>query len=100
LPVLTRVGGAFAGRVAASLLQAVGMPELITSTQQGYMERAIGLAVDPDKLAAVRLKLQRTRLEKRLFNTQFYTRCIENAYQAMYERYRSGLPPEIIEVAF
>jgi predicted O-linked N-acetylglucosamine transferase (SPINDLY family) len=100
LPVLTRIGETFAARVAASLLQAIGIPELITSTQQDYTERAIELATEPDKLVALRQKLQRNRREKPLFNTQLFTRHIESAYQAMYERYRSGLPPDIIEVAF
>jgi predicted O-linked N-acetylglucosamine transferase (SPINDLY family) len=79
------------------LLQAVGMPELITSSQE-YVERATELATNPDKLAAVRQKLWQNRLGKPLFNTQLFTRRIESAYQVMYDRYRSGLPPETINV--
>jgi predicted O-linked N-acetylglucosamine transferase (SPINDLY family) len=97
LPVLTSIGETFASRVAASLLQAVGMPELITSSQE-YVERATELATNPDKLAAVRQKLWQNRLGKPLFNTQLFTRRIESAYQVMYDRYRSGLPPETINV--
>lgn len=99
LPLLTHIGEAFAGRVAASLLHAVDMPELITSTQQEYADRAVELAASRDKLAAIRQKLGQNRLEKPLFNTQLFTRHIESAYQAMYERSRSGLLPETIDVA-
>src|SRR5262249_14591581 len=70
LPVLTHVGETFAGRVAASLLQAVGMPELVTLTRQEYVERATEIAINPDKLAAIRQKLRQNRLEKPLFDTK------------------------------
>jgi predicted O-linked N-acetylglucosamine transferase (SPINDLY family) len=99
LPVLTRIGGSFVGRVAASMLQAVGMPELITSTPQEYTARAVEFATDREKLAAIRQKLQRNRLEKPLFNTRLFTSHMESAYQAMHDRRRAGLPPEAISIA-
>jgi protein O-GlcNAc transferase len=98
LPVLTRVGGGFAGRMATSLLNAIGLHELITSTPQAYEDLAIELATNPEKLAAIKQKLSQNRLTKPLFNTQLFTRHIEAAYKAMYERYQAGLPPDNIHV--
>jgi predicted O-linked N-acetylglucosamine transferase (SPINDLY family) len=98
LPLLTRIGDTFAGRVAASLLSAIGLTELITSTQQDYADRAIELATHPDRLAAIRQKLSQSRLATPLFNTKQFTRHIERAYEAMYERYTAGLPIENIDV--
>ena len=98
LPVLTQIGETFAGRVAASLLNAVGLPELITQTQQEYEELAIELATNPEKLAAIKQKLSQNRLTKPLFNTKLFTRHIEAAYTAMYERYQADLPLDNIYV--
>ena len=98
LPVLTRIGETFAGRVAASLLNAIGLTELITSTPQAYEALAIELATNPEKLAAIRRKLVNNRLTTPLFDTQMYTRHIEAAYTAMYERYQANLPPDHIYV--
>lgn len=98
VPVLTQIGETFAGRVAASLLSAVGLPELITTTQQEYEDLAIELATNPGKLAAVKRRLADNRLTMPLFNTQLYTKHIEAAYTQMYERHQAGLPPEHIYV--
>lgn len=99
LPVLTQIGETFAGRVAASLLNAIELPELITSTRQEYVERAIELATNPEKLAAIKYRLSQNRLTSPLFNTQLFTRHLEQAYEAMYERYQAGLSPENIYVS-
>jgi protein O-GlcNAc transferase len=93
LPVLTQIGETFAGRVAASLLTAIGLPELITSTSKAYENLAIELAKSPEKLAALKRKLAENRLTTPLFNTQSFTREIESAYAAIYERYQKGLSP-------
>ena len=69
LPVLTQIGEAFAGRVAASLLNAIGLKELITTTGHDYETLAIELATNSEKLAAVRAKLANNRLSKPLFDT-------------------------------
>ena len=98
LPVLTRIGETFAGRVAASLLNAIGLTELITSTPQAYEALAIELASNPEKLAAIKRKLATNRLTTPLFDTQLFTRHIEAAYIAMYERYQADLPPDHIYV--
>jgi len=98
-PVLTQMGDTFPGRVAASLLQAIGLPELITTTSEAYRQLAIELASDSQKLAAIKYKLASHRLVKALFNTQLLTRQVEAAYTTMYKRYQSGLVPDHILIA-
>jgi predicted O-linked N-acetylglucosamine transferase (SPINDLY family) len=98
LPVLTRTGETFAGRVATSLLNAIGLPELVTRRREDYERLAIELARQPDKLASIKEKLARNRLTTALFDTQLSTRHIESAYRAMYERYQAGLPPDHLRV--
>jgi predicted O-linked N-acetylglucosamine transferase (SPINDLY family) len=99
LPVLTQIGETFAGRVAASLLNAIGLGELIATTARQYEEIAIELAINPEKLAAIKTKLANNRLSTPLFDTQLFTRHIENAYEAMYERHRTRMPPDHIYVS-
>jgi len=98
LPVLTCMGEAFASRMAASLLNAIDMPELITHTQQDYEALAIELATNPDRLKAIRQKLERQRLTTPLFDTELFTRHIEEAYTKMFERYQADLAPAHIYV--
>jgi len=98
LPVLTPAGKTFAGRVAASLLHALELPELVTSTPEAYEAKAIALATEPDQLRALRAKLEKNRLTSPLFRGETVARHIEAAYDAMYARYRAGLAPDIIEV--
>jgi protein O-GlcNAc transferase len=99
LPVLTQIGEAFAGRVGASLLNAIDLQELITTTVDGYEELAIELATSPERLAAIKAKLANNRLSTPLFDTQLFTRHIEIAYQAIFERHQLGLPPDDIYVS-
>jgi len=80
LPVLTCAQGCFAGRVAASLLHAIGLPELVTQTPQDYEALAVGLARDPQKLAGLRGNLAANRLSTPLFDTQSFTRDLEKLY--------------------
>jgi len=98
LPVLTRMGQSFAARVAASLLNAIGLPELVTTTQQQYEAMAIELASDPARLAQLKDRLSRNRLSTPLFDTEQFTVHLENAYMQMYERYQTGLSPEHIYI--
>ena len=98
LPVLTCLGETFAGRVAASLLNAIGLPELITTTSEAYEQMAIDLATQPAKLAAIKRKLAENRLTKPLFNTRLFTGHLEAAYTAMYERHQAGLAPDHIVI--
>jgi predicted O-linked N-acetylglucosamine transferase (SPINDLY family) len=80
LPVLTCPQGCFAGRVAASLLHAVGMPELIAPTPRDYEAMAVALARDPDRLAAIKAKLAANRTTAPLFDTVRFARDIEEIY--------------------
>ena len=98
VPLLTLQGDTFAGRVASSLLNAVGLPELITKTREEYEALAIHLAIAPDKLNQIRQKLANNRLTTPLFDTQLSTRHIEAAYTEMYRRYRSNLSPDHIYI--
>jgi protein O-GlcNAc transferase len=98
LPVLTQIGGTFAGRVAASLLSAIGLSELIVSSEDEYENLAVELAAEPSKLAEIKEKMRRNRLTKPLFNTELFTRHLESAFEAMYHRYRAGLAPAHIAV--
>jgi predicted O-linked N-acetylglucosamine transferase (SPINDLY family) len=98
LPILTRMGRSFASRVAASLLNAIGLPELITNTQEEYETLAIELAMNPQKLADIKLKLAHTRLTTPLFDTPLFTKNLESAYTKMYERYQNDLGPDHISI--
>ena len=96
LPVLTCMGEAFASRVAASLLNAIDLPELVTSSQAQYQALAVELATRPERLKQVRQKLETNRLTTPLFDTKLFTRYLEAAYTQMVERYQADLPPEHI----
>lgn len=98
LPLLTCTGKSFAGRVATSLLKAIDLPELITTTPAEFEKRAIALASDPGQLTEIKQRLIRNRRTTPLFNTALFTRHIEAAYDAMMERYYEGLPPDDISV--
>ncbi|MEQ1775930.1 MAG: tetratricopeptide repeat protein [Burkholderiales bacterium] len=98
LPVLTCMGQTFAGRVAASLLHAVGLPELITGTLEEYEVLALKLARDPELLANIKSKLARHRTTHALFDTDRFRRHIEAAYIGMWERYQRGEPPQSFTV--
>jgi len=98
LPLITCIGRTFPGRVAASLLKAIDMPELITTTQEEYEALAVELATHPRRLELIRHKLSRNRLTTPLFDTPLFTRHIEDAFAQMVERYRADLPPDHIDV--
>ena len=98
LPVLTCVGKSFAGLVAASLLDNVDLPELITSSYGEYEERAVELATQPDRLAGLRQRLIANRLTARLFDTALFTTHLEQAYAVMNARHEAAKPPEGIVV--
>ena len=98
LPALTLMGETFAGRVAASLLNAIGLPELITASVIEYERMAIELARNPAKLLSIRKKLSNNRLATPLFDAKLYTKHLEAAFSAMHERYQADLPPAHIHV--
>jgi len=98
LPVLTFTGNTFAGRVAASLLLNAGLPELVTSSQDDYERLAVELATQPDRLHALRQKLDTNRLTAPLYDTARFTRNLEQAYAAMHAHRKAGQQPEHIVV--
>jgi len=99
LPLLTCLGNTFPARVAASLLRAMELPELVTESLPEYERTASRLAHDPDTLAAIRAKLARNRDSAPLFDTLRFTRHLEAAYVGMWERYQAGVAPEHFAVA-
>ncbi len=98
LPIVTVRGRTFASRVAASLLTAAGLPELVTGSLEEYEALALKLARDGDALARIRHKLAGSRKASALFDTARMTRDLETAYQAMWGRKRAGLPAESFSV--
>ena len=86
LPVLTCLGEAFPGRVAASLLRAAGLPELVTASLADYE----ALATTPRMLAELRARLERGRLKCPLFDTEAFVRSMERAYEEMARRVQAG----------
>ena len=98
LPVLTCLGATFAGRVAASLLTAVGLPELVTPDLAAYEALALQLATDAGRLAMLRQKLLAQRDSAPLFDTPLFTAHLEKAYLQMVERYRQGLAPQAMVI--
>ncbi len=98
LPVLTCAGKSFASRVAASLLNAVQLPELITHTLAEYEAAAIELAMNVEKHSEIKRRLEKNRSEAPLFDVALFAKHIEAAYAAMYRHYHDGLPPENIGI--
>jgi protein O-GlcNAc transferase len=99
LPVVTCQGNAFAGRVAASLLKAVGLPELVTHSVADYEALALRLATDAAMLQRVRETLAANRLSHPLFDTDRFRRNIEAAYLRMWETWQRGEAPQAFRVA-
>jgi predicted O-linked N-acetylglucosamine transferase (SPINDLY family) len=98
LPVMSRLGNSFASRVAASLLKALNLPELIAASQDAYEALAISLATDSPRLGEIRKRLEQNRLAAPLFDTALTTRHLEIAYQRIYDQHHAGLPPQDLEV--
>jgi predicted O-linked N-acetylglucosamine transferase (SPINDLY family) len=98
LPVLTLRGESFAGRVSASLLNAIGLNELITTTQAEYEKLAIKLATSPIDLLYIQEKLSENTLTMPLLDSPLFVKHIEQAYIEMHDRYQSSLPPEHIYI--
>jgi len=98
LPVLTYSGKSFPSRVAASLLNSLGLNELITSSPEEYKYTAIDLALNPDKLSLIKNKLISNKTSFPLFNTRSYTRHFEIALQSIYSNFLSGSPPKNFEI--
>lgn len=98
LPLVTLAGESFASRVAASLLNAIGLPEMITYSVDEYEAMAINLAKNAERLNTIRQKLVSNRLEFPLFDTVRFTRNIELAYSAILENYQTNSPAQNIYI--
>ena len=96
LPVLTCMGNSFANRHAASIITALNLPELITTTEEAYESLAIDLATDPEKLKIIKDKLVSNLSTAPLYDTALFARNLESAYSMMYDRYQRGLDPDHI----
>ncbi len=98
VPVVTCQGNAFAGRVGASLLKAVGLPDLVTHNLADYEALALRLAGDPAMLQGIRATLEGNRLSHPLFDTDRFRRGIEAAYLRMWETWQRGEPAQAFRV--
>ena len=98
LPVLTCIGDSFAGRVAASLLNAVRLPELITTSQDQYESSAIALAKNPEKMKIIKDKLVNNLNKTTLYDAALYTRNLEVAYSVMYKRFKNKIDLNDIKI--
>jgi predicted O-linked N-acetylglucosamine transferase (SPINDLY family) len=99
VPVLTCLGSTFPGRVAASLLHAVGLPELVAYSLDEYEALALRLAQDPALLSSMKSKLAQNRDTCPLFDSKRFARHIEAAYYTMWDRHRRGERPTRFSVA-
>jgi protein O-GlcNAc transferase len=99
LPLVTCLGKSFAARVAASLLVAIGLPELVTRSLEEYEALALRLATEPSLLAQFRHRLQQNKLTHPLFNADSYRRHIETAYMTMWELWQRGEAPRNFTIA-
>ena len=99
LPVLTCAGESYAARVAASVLTAAGLSELITTSRPAYEALAVELAGDRARLANIRRDLAAARDSGPLFDIAAYTRDLEEAYRQVLARRRNGAPDADLHIA-
>lgn len=99
LPVLTQAGESFAGRMAASLLFALGLPGLVAASAEAYESLAIALGTQPGLIARHRRRLAQLRDGSRLFRAEACARDLERAYEAMQARRAAGLDPVDIDLS-
>lgn len=98
LPIITKCGDGFAARVGASLLKAVGLGDLIATSERDYATLALGLAGDPERLAALRVHLEFNRTNLPLFDSARFTKHFETAFDEAYDRLLQGRAPADIIV--
>ena len=98
LPVVTKAGKGFAARVTASLLNAIELPELVTENEKAYEDLILELALNREKLSKIKGKLVMNRISKPLFDSEMYTKNLENGYQQVYQNFINGNKPKTINV--
>ena len=96
VPLIALAGETFASRVSASILTAAGLTELITSSLADYYALALRLAGEHDELKQLKARVQALRTSGPLFDTGLFTRDLERALTAIWERHCGGLPPDHI----
>ncbi|MGH8772666.1 MAG: tetratricopeptide repeat protein, partial [Burkholderiales bacterium] len=98
LPVVTLAGATFASRVGASLLSAIGLPELVTHSIEQYEALVVELAQNPARILELKERLTNNRLTAPLFDSETFTRHIEAAYECMWKAYTDGSAPISFDV--
>lgn len=99
VPVLTCLGTTFAGRVAASLLRATGLPELVTGGLLEYEAKALSLAGEPEEVAALGHQLRLARDTQPYFDPAGFARRLKALYRRIWDRHEGGLRPDLIPPA-
>ena len=99
IPIISLAGQSFASRVGASLLTAVGLPELIVHSENEFLELASKLGRDPQSLKLLKDKLTENLQSTPLFNTRLFAKHLETSYQEMHRRHSNDLPPSDIHVS-
>ena len=92
------MGNSFSSRVAASLLTAIGLPELVVKTKKEYKDLAIDLATNKEKLNQIKNKLKNKRINSPVFDTKLFTKNIEKLYSIMHQKHQSDLPVDHVEI--
>jgi predicted O-linked N-acetylglucosamine transferase (SPINDLY family) len=98
VPVLTCPGETFQSRVAASLLNAVGLPELVMRDLAAYEAAAIRLGRGADELDGLKVRLRANRQACSLFDTERSARKLERAYDALWDACAGGARPAVLRV--
>ena len=98
MPVVTKMGQQFSSRVCGSLLNAVGLPELITNTDEDYENLILKLAQAPDMLSGIKEKLHKNKLSHPLFDTKRYRDHFENGLLQAYDLYFQGQKPMDLKI--
>ena len=98
VPIITRLGNSYTGRMAASLLKTFDLQELIVNSNDQYRNVAIELANQPEKLYKLKSKIKNLHQNSRLFNNKLFCENLDSAYLKMYEMYQLGIQFEDIEV--
>lgn len=98
LPLLTMIGESFQSRVSFSLLNSLGMKDLITYNLKDYEDMAANLAKNPEKLKKIKDRLCFALKNSNTFNTKHYTENLEKAYIKIYDQFKKNLPPENVYI--
>ena len=98
LPLVTCVGDSYAARMAGSIVNAAGLPELVTRTFEDYEALALKLATDPGMLGGIKARLASNRMTCPLFDTDRFRRHIDAAYVTMWERQQRGEAPATFSI--